>query len=38
MSLYQAIHFMQTVLIRANQFSMSTDFVYTQLNAKIDLN
>ena len=34
MFLYQAIQFIQTVLIQLIQFSISTDFVYTQLNVK----
>ena len=29
---FQAIQFSQTVLIKLIQFSISTDFVYTQLN------
>ena len=32
--LYQNIQFIQTVLIQLIQFSISTDFVYTQLNVK----
>ena len=32
--LFQAIQFIQTVLIQLIQFRMSRDFVYTQLNAK----
>ena len=32
--LLQAIQFSQTVLIQLIQFSISTDFVYTQLNVK----
>ena len=32
--LYQTIQFIQTVLIQLIQFSISTDFVYTQLNVK----
>ena len=32
--LFQAIQFIQTVLIQLIQFSISTDFVYTQLNVK----
>ena len=35
--LFQAIQFSQAVLIKLIQFSMSTDFVYTQLNDKTDL-
>ena len=30
----QAFQFSQTVLIQLIQFSISTDFVYTQLNVK----
>ena len=32
--LFQAIQFIQTVLIHLIQFSISTDFVYTLLNVK----
>ena len=32
--LFQAIQLIQTVLIQLIQFSISTDFVYTQLNVK----
>ena len=32
--LFQAIQFIQTVLIQPIQFSISIDFVYTQLNVK----
>ncbi len=32
--LFQAIQFIQTVIIQLIQFSISTDFVYTQLNVK----
>ena len=32
--LFLAIQFSQTVLIQLNQFSISTDFVYTQLIVK----
>ena len=32
--LFQAIQFIQTVLIQLIQFSISTDFVYTDLNVK----
>ena len=32
--LFQAIQFIQAVLIQLIQFSISTDFVYTQLNVK----
>ena len=32
--LFLAIQFSQTVLIQLFQFSISTDFVYTQLNVK----
>ncbi len=32
--LFQTIQFIQTVLIQIIQFSISTDFVYTQLNVK----
>ena len=32
--LFQAIQFIQTILIQLIQFSISTDFVYTQLNVK----
>ena len=32
--LFQAIQFIQTVLIQPTQFSISIDFVYTQLNVK----
>ena len=31
---FKDIHFIQTVLIQLNQLSISTDFVYTQLNVK----
>ena len=31
---FQAIRFSQAVLIQLIQFSISTDFVYTQLNVK----
>ena len=31
---FQAIHFSQAILIQLNQFSMSIDFVYKQLNVK----
>ena len=31
---FQAIQFIQTVLIQPIQFSISLDFVYTQLNVK----
>ena len=34
MGLFQAIQVSKTVLIQLIQFSMSTDFVYTQLNNK----
>ena len=34
MFLFQAIHFSQTVLIQAIHFSISKDFVYTELNIK----
>ena len=34
MFLFQAIQFIQTVLILLIQFSISTDFVYTELNVK----
>ena len=34
---FQAIQFCQTVLIPLIQFSISIDFVYTQLNVKIVL-
>ena len=30
----QAIQFIQTILIQLIQFSINTDFVYTQLNVK----
>ena len=33
--LFQVIHFIQTVLIQLIQFSISIDFVYTQLNVKM---
>ena len=33
--LFQAIQFIQTVLIPVIQFSISIDFVYRQLNVKI---
>ena len=32
--LFQAIQFSQAVLIQLIQFSISTDFVYSQLNVK----
>ena len=32
--LFQAIQFSQVVLVQLIHFSMSIDFVYTQLNAK----
>ena len=32
--LFQAIQFIQTFLIHLIQFSISIDFVYTQLNVK----
>ena len=32
--LFQAIQFSQTILIQLILFSISTDFLYTQLNAK----
>ena len=32
--LFQAIQFIQTVRIQPIEFSISTDFVYTQLNVK----
>ncbi len=32
--LFQAIKFIQTVVIQPIQFSISIDFVYTQLNVK----
>ena len=32
--LFQAIRFIQTVLIQTIQFSIGIDFVYTQLNVK----
>ena len=32
--LFQAIQFNQIVLIQSNQFSLSIDFVYTQLNVR----
>ena len=35
--LCQAIQFSQAVLIQLIQFSISTDFVYTQLNVKTAL-
>ena len=35
--LFQSIQFIQAVLIQLIQFSISTDFVYTQLNVKTDL-
>ena len=31
---FPAIHFSQPVLIQLIQFSISTDFIYTQLNVK----
>ena len=34
MFLFQAIQFIQTVLIQLIQFSISTDVVYTQLKEK----
>ena len=34
MFLFQAIQFSETVLIQAIQFTISIDFVYTQLNVK----
>ena len=36
--LFQAIQFIQTVLIQLIKPSMSIDFVYTQLNVKTVLN
>ena len=36
--LFQAIQFSQAVLIQPIQFSISTDFVYTQFNVKKVLN
>ncbi len=33
-SIFQAIKFIQTVLIQLIQFSISTGFVYTQLNVE----
>ena len=33
--LFQGIQFIQTVLVQLIQFSISTDFVYTQLDVKI---
>ena len=33
-SVYQAIKFIKTVLIQQIQFSISKDFIYTQLNGK----
>ena len=35
--LFQAIQFSQAVLIQLIQFSISTDFVYAQLNVKTAL-
>ena len=35
--LFQAIQFRQAVLIQLIQFSISTEFVYSQLNVKIFL-
>ena len=35
--IFQAIQFIQAVLIQLNQFSISIDFVYTQLNVKTAL-
>ena len=35
--LFQVIQFIQTVLIQTIQFSISIDFVYTQLNVKTAL-
>ena len=35
--LFQAIQFMKAVPIQQIQFSISTDFVYTQLNVKTGL-
>ena len=35
--IFQAIQFSQAVLIQLIQFSISTDFVHTQLNVKIVL-
>ena len=32
--LFQVIQFIQTVLIQLIQFSISTDFAYSQLNVK----
>ena len=32
--LFQAFQFVQTILIQLIQFSIGTDFVYTQLNVK----
>ena len=32
--LFQAIQFSQAILIQLIQFSVNTDFVYTQLNVK----
>ena len=32
--LFKVIQFIQTVLIQLIQFSISTDFIYTQLNVK----
>ena len=34
MFLFQAIQFSQTVLIQPIRFSISIDFIYTQLNVK----
>ena len=35
--LFQSIQFIKTDLIQIIQFSISTDFLYTQLNVKIVL-
>ncbi len=35
--LFQAIQFIQTILIQRIQFSISINFVYTQLNVKTNL-
>ena len=32
--LFQVIQFIQTVLVQLIQFSISTDFIYSQLNVK----
>ena len=32
--LFQVIQFIKTILIQLIQFSINTDFVYTQLNVK----